>query len=332
MRSRVILNVEWIWLLLLFPFTAVGAETGSDSDLYNCQVHGFQNTYYFVESPSIEKVSEYYQHIASKVDFLGGVIIKTKVGNRNFKETFYDDEALSLLSVNKALFMSEYYNLPDYRMGSKQVFLIDSSAPNPVQKYEIKEYNKKTSPLDKHELFGRIKRKQRSLLIDQFKADLKFPIVSITKNFVVDRQQTVRLYQIWGKSYGEISLESFQILGPWLPKTFTLLSFKVYEDAKDGLSNREFNFINKMFCEENNKLALLVPEISPLKEFGYSQYNQLANRLFPMRHFFNRNLLLFHLGQVLVLALIGFLLIYLLLGRYKKRHNYRSIVINDQNE
>jgi len=168
--------------------TAASALTEDTSQL-PCEAQDFDNVYYLFDINDITDATYFYNQMhllfpTEKTNFL------TLIGQRDRISTFYDFDNLALHNANKELVHILDNNLPDYRAEKEQIIYIDKlSTPKVIQRFEVKNYNRKISPLDKHPFFSRIKRKQRSILIDHLSTISKDSPDSISESLKIKSKE-----------------------------------------------------------------------------------------------------------------------------------------------
>ena len=155
-------------LLLIEASTAqIGESISSDqqSNSIICNDNYLVNSYYLIPNKDIQSVAGFYNN-AGPFLFLDTHLFSLYKVGRNRVDTYFDTQNLSLLGQKKELLISLDVDLPAYRLGKEQVISIDSALlPLRIAKYESKYYNRKLSSLDKHPLFGKVKRKERQTLM-----------------------------------------------------------------------------------------------------------------------------------------------------------------------
>ena len=124
------------------------------------------------------------------------------MGQRDRITTFYDFDNMALHNENKELLHILDNNLPDYRVEKEQIIYIDKlSTPEAIRKFEVKKFNKKISPLDKHPFFSRMKRKERSVLIDYLSSVSRDSPDSILESLQIESKEKVHLISpIWNST------------------------------------------------------------------------------------------------------------------------------------
>lgn len=301
----------------------------SDSPGAGCENQNFTDTYFLLGANQVGEVSIFFNNLFNNYFEDFEPFIST-VGQRSRLERYFDTNKNSIHDGGMELYISTEENLPEYRIGREQVVYKNNSAElGPASIYEVKRYNKKATPLDKHPLFGKVLRKERVNLLDKLKLVGPVQIEALIEMLEVRHEELVFLISLYGVHTASITLDKFHIKNYGLPNTFTLIKYEIQPDSGSNLSELENEKLNQTFCLLMHDFQQEFSSLEPISTFGYQQYVQLANMQFPGRAFFQRYPLIFTLGQILVLILIGFLLVYLLLGRYSQGKNYR--VVNLQN-
>ncbi len=313
-----------IALVYLSIFNNVWARDINNAE---CDRGEFSNVVYFLDVNSIALVSKFFHQIPSAYFVRDDTLFEVSKGIKPRTEIYFDDNDFSLLKKKHELFVTEDINLPIYRTGREQVIFKDNNSGN-FESFETKSYKKKVTPLDKHKLFGRIKRKQRQLLIDKLGAISTTTAEEFSTNFQVQHHEVVQFYRHYGVTYGTITLDQFDIADFGIPNTFSLLRFELYLDKMNQLQEKERTYLLEAFCNARSGFNSRFIDIPAALKFGYSEYHQLALDLLPSRSFFKKYPMLYQLGQIFILLIIGFLFIFLLVGRYRSRHSSREVTIN----
>jgi hypothetical protein len=296
---------------------------------YVCNSQDSPNVYYQVDVADVEAVSRYYNTLSedhfSKIDSF-----KAIKGKRKRTETFYDTRELMFLQNNIELLHIVETKLPLYREDRERVVYKNNNQANPfLKQYEVKRYNKRNTPLDKHPLLGKVKRKERPDLLALLSEQNKTTPLEIAQKLKVEHQEVVYLITHYGKPYAEINMDQIHIANFGVPNTNTLLKYHVYPDHMDDLNQQERDELYNAFCSARRVFEDRFPHLTPISRFGYAEYNAMATGMLPGRIFFQRHSWLFKLGQIFILTICGFLVIYLILGRYHKKiiYNHRKIYI-----
>jgi len=296
-----------------------------DSSLNSCDNQSFDNVYYLLDKNDIIGVIDFYNRMhllffSEKTNFL------TLMGQRDIITTFYDFDNMELLNANKELVHILDKNLPDYRVEKEQISYIDKlTIPATIKRFEVKNYNKQITPLDKHPFFSRIKRKERSILIDHLSTISKDSPESITESLKMQSTEKVVLITLFGIPHAEISLGNFTISNIGVPNTSLLLRIEIFRDNQDNLKSHEKEYLNSIFCRIDEKFQRRFPHIKSYAWFGYVEYNKLATNFQPSRALFRQYPEIYSIGQIICLSFIGFLLIYLISGRYSRQDSYVKV-------
>jgi len=304
--------------------TATNALT-EDSSLNSCNNQDFDNVYYLLDKNDIIGVTDFYNRMhllffSEKTNFL------TLMGQRDIITTFYDFDNMELHNANKELVHILDKNLPDYRVEKEQISYIDKlTRPVNVRRFEVKNYNKKVSPLDKHPFFSRIKRKERSMLIDQLSTISKDSPESITESLKMQSTEKVVFITLFGIPHAAISLGNFTISNIGVPNTSLLLRIEIFRDSQDNLKNHEKEYLNSLFCRIDENFQSQFPHVKPYSWFGYVEYNQLATNFQPSGQLFRKYPEIYSIGQIICLTFIGFLFIHLISGRYTRQASYGKV-------
>jgi len=296
-----------------------------DDPLNSCDNQGFDNVYYLLDKNDIIDVIDFYNRlhllfISEKTNFL------TLMGQRDRVTTFYDFDNMELHNANKELVHILDKNLPDYRVEKEQISYIDKlTRPVNVRKFEVKNYNKQITPLDKHPLFSRIKRKERSILIDHLSTISKDSPESITESLKMQSTEKVVFITLFGIPHAAISLGIFTISNIGVPNTSMLIKIEIFHGEQDNLKINEKKYLNSIFCRIDENFQSQFPHVKPYSWFGYVEYNQLATNFQPSGQFFRKYPEIYSIGQIICLTFIGFLFIRLISGRYTRQASYGKV-------
>ena len=315
-------------LCLVVVYTAIittASALAEDSSLDPCDNQDFDNVYYLFDKNNFIAAGDFFQLNDLSFPF-ERTNFKGLMGQRDRTTTFYDFDDLELHNANKELVYILDNNLPDYRVEKEQISYIDKlTTPENIQRFEVKKYNKKVSPLDKHPLFSRIKRKERSILIDQLSTISKDPPDSISESLKIKSAEKVHLITLFGIPHAAITLSEFTISNIGVPNTSLLLKIEIFHDRSDELKKYEKKYLNTLFCRIDEKFHRQFPHIKPYSWFGYVEYNKLAENYQPSHALFRQYPEIYSIGQIICLTFIGFLFIYLILGRYSRHDGYVKI-------
>jgi len=315
-------------LCLVIASTVIIAATSAfaeDSPLNSCDNQDFDNVYYLFDKNDFIAAGDFFQLNDLLFPFRS-TNFKGLLGQRNRITTFYDFDELKLLNANKELVHTLDNNLPDYRVEKEQIIYIDKlTTPATIKRFEVKKYNKKVSPLDKHPLFSRIKRKERSILIDQLSTISKDSPETISESLQIKSVEKVHLITLFGIPHAAITLSKFTISDISVPNTSLLLKIDIFHDRLDELKEHEKKYLNTLLCRIDDNFRSRFPHIESYSWFGYVEYNKLANIFQPSHALFRQYPEIYSIGQIICLSFIGFLLIYLISGRYSRQDSYGKV-------
>lgn len=307
---------------VIITATSLSAE---DSSLNSCDNQVFDNAYYLLDKKDFVDTGDFFLlndllFPFEKTNFL------TLLGQRDRVTTFYDFDDLALLNANKELVHILDNNLPDYRDEKEQIIYADNLITSEnFKKFEVKNYNRKISPLDKHPFFGRIKRKERSILIDHLFTMSNDSPELISESLKIKSIEKVHLITLFGIPHAEVTLSNFTISNIGVPNTSLLLKIEIFHDRQDKLKTQEKRYLNTLFCRIDEKFHRRFPHIKPYSLFGYAEYSKLATYYQPSRVYFRQYPEIYLIGQIICLSFIGFLFIYLILGRYSRQASYGKV-------
>ena len=312
------------WLIACAIMTASANASADDGSPTSCENKGFDNIYYLIDKNDFYSASIFYQKI-DVIDSKTETDFESLIGERERFTIYYDFDDMDILKADKELVYILDKDLLDFFPEREQIIYIDNQIiPVNINKFEVKKYNKKISPLDKHPLFSRVKRKQRSILIDLLADISKSPPESISESIKIELSENVHFVTLYGTNIGAITLSRFTISNYGVPNTSLLLKIENFYNRQDDLIEHEREYLNAFFCQIAERFEMQFPQIESSSWFGYRDYNQIALENLPSRAFFRKYPEIFSIGQIITLILIGFLFIYLVLGRYSKSDSYRK--------
>ncbi|MBL1141655.1 MAG: hypothetical protein D8M62_06400 [Proteobacteria bacterium] len=302
---------------------AVAVTNGTGTDY--CINQGFKNTYYLLDYKDITAASVFFQEISLKNTSMESRLV-IKKGTRARGITYFDDNNLTLLTAKKELIHVIDNNLPEFREDKEQIIFYDRTLLNESSKsFVVKNYNRKLTPFDKHPLFGRIKRKERPVLMELLSGIGISKLQSISGVININSDEEVKLITHFAIPYGAFTFSIFNLDDFGVPNTSFLLKFEMFSNEDNSLTVFEKESLNKLFCQVNKQFQISFPHAESSPWFGYAEYHKLASEILPSRTLFRKYPLLFSVGQIVCLSFIGFLFIYIVLGRYSRRDNFRKV-------
>ncbi|MBN1378448.1 MAG: hypothetical protein JXA04_04365 [Gammaproteobacteria bacterium] len=313
--------------IILLLMILVSPARSSPEYLESCSDGRLKNAYFLIGVADIVEVSKFYQRMPEKY-FKDIKDITGTIGRRKRTIKYYDFNRYQLLMGDYELFHLTDENLPNYRTErDKIIFKKTLHGSAELRAFETKKYNRSTGSLDRHPLFGLIKRKERSILIDILSSISNEPSENIEPSIEVKHDELVFLLTHYGVMHGEIVLSKFHLESFGIPNTHALLKMEIFGGQQDKLTREEEVNLNGVFCAVYRGFVEQFPNIDPAVSYGYKDYFGLASEILPSWKFFKKNIALFKIGNVMVLSIIGFLLLYIIIGRYQKTHHFRCITV-----
>ncbi len=286
-----------------------------------CENKGFDNAYYLLNKKDYAAASTFFQEIPPMKK--GKFYIFP--GERERVSTYYDFEDLAILNSGKELVYTLDENLPKYFKEREQVRYIDKpESHSNITSFKVKRYSKKTSSLDKHPLYGKIKRKERPSLIEWLSSFSRNSPELVKEVLRIKSTDSIYFVTFYGDTVAEIAISYFTVSNFGVPNTTMLLKIEKINKNQEELTIDERKDFESYLCQVNNDLKSQFLDAESYPWFGYEQYNKIALDNFPGRRFFQKYPELYVIGQIMCLSFIGFLIISLLLGRYSKSTAYRS--------
>jgi len=312
-------------LLVLFGLLAnVQAYSGQDFSGV-CGGDRFSGRIYLVDPGNIEAVSAFFFDQLPEI-LMSDETFAYMAGRWRRTEVYFDTRDNDLLKNNQELFVSTNLTLPAYRPEREYgIYRDNSSEPSEVIEFETRNYNRKTDAVDKHPLFGRVKRSERPLLLEKLVSYHIDDPAGLEARLEIEHDELVYLANHYGLAYGGVVLDSFHILSYGVPNRFTLLSFKSGYNDMSQLTESERGALNVRLCLANRMFSDRFPALRPQFSFGYDDYLKLAEVVLPVRSVFQKYPVLYLAGQITLLSFIGALFIYLLSSRYTRRKHYKSV-------
>jgi len=312
------------WLIACAILTASANAIADDDSPTSCENKGFDNIYYLIDKNDFYSASIFYKKIEI-IDSKTEMDFKSLIGKRDRSSIYYDFDELDILNAQKELVYILDKDLLDFFPGREIINYIDTqTTPVNINKFEVKKYNRKISALDKHSLFSRVKRKQRSILIDLLANISKSPPEAISESLKIELSENIHFITLHGSNFGAITLSRFTISDFGVPNTSLLFKIEKFYNGQDYLIEQERKYLDAFFCQIEERFEIQFPHIKSSAWFGYRDYNQVAIYKLPSRALFRKYPEIFSIGQIITLSLIGFLFIYLILGRYSKSDSHRK--------
>ena len=218
-------------IALLFFCCTVNAA-GKNTE---CTPNEFNNAFYKIELGDVAAVSLFFRNLPEKY-FQNTQNFSNKPG-RNYGFTqFYDFDSLSLLDSGASIALQVNENFPNYRKDKKSAHLKSITRPEINRKFEVRDYNRRTNAIDRHELFRQIRRKDRNSLIETLKGIDNQPALLIKQKLTVQHDDIVYLTTHFGKKYGAVTLSSIQVENFGVPNTHTILKIELFQKNNNQLS------------------------------------------------------------------------------------------------
>jgi len=316
-------NTISVWAAILI-FISASVSSEENFDIQTCQQQDFVNSYHLIDVDDMNAVSLFYKQIGDS-NFIDLGYISSIVGKRKRITTYYDFDDLAVLNASKEIIHIVDDNLPDFRMEREQVNYIDNQiAERNTISLEVKRYNKKVAKLDKHPLFSRIKRSDRKLLIDNLSTISAKQPNNLSVKLNVESTDIVDLINYYNIPIGSVTLSNFNLSSIGIPKLYSLLSFEIFNNSNTYLTKSENKEVNAAFCKIHNDFQQQFPYINKSLHFGYAEYYELTLKDYSHLLLLKKYPVLFDIGQILILTLLGFFLIKLSSGRYIKKNNYKK--------
>lgn len=290
----------------------------------DCDLQTFNSKYYLVDVGDINTVSIFYRQLSDEY-FENLENYSRIVGRRTRQVAYYDSPNLALLANGMEISHILDKNLPNYREDKEKIiYRQKQNGTDITSTFLARTYKNKKEPLDKHPLLGLIKRKDRPGLMGTLESTLAIKPTDLKKTLTVDHNELVYLIEYLGITVGEIVLDEFHIHNYGVPNTSFLIKLNFHKTDVEALKPGESQQILDFFCKVDNDLNDRIPTITSKDQFGYSELSTIANEILPTRLLFLNYPMLVQLIQIILLSFIGFLFLYLLIGRYSKRTSFRS--------
>jgi len=137
------------WLIACAIMTASADASADDGSPTSCENEGFDNIYYLIDKNDFYPASIFYQKIET-IDSETETDFESLIGERGRTSIYYDFDNLDILKADKELVYIQHNDLPDYFPDREIINYIDTqTTPVNNNKFEVKKYNRKISPLVK---------------------------------------------------------------------------------------------------------------------------------------------------------------------------------------
>lgn len=303
------------------------------ADQIECINDALKNNYYLIESEDYFNVPLFFQKLNELSLEKYNMGLSHRIGQRHRLVQYFDYPERQLLKENKELVLILNQHLPEYRKDRYDIYFRDNNKKIPKELHiKQKTYNKKMSSMDKHIFFSHVRRKDRLALKALVKIKNHKRIEDLSPVLDINKEEVVFLLSHYGKAKFEISLENFYIINYELEKNFMLIKFEFQNEFRKALHEDEIIQIKKIVCLINNKFKQQFKHVSELSQPGYKYYNSLANKILPSRQWIKDKPMFYKLGQTVILSLIGFLLIYFVVGRYNKQTHIKVLINSRKNK
>jgi hypothetical protein len=303
--------------------SAGGSSRAVDQTI--CENRGHDIVLYEVNFEDVAQVSQIINQEVPRIlstkenpgfEYLNGI--------RNVNEVYYDTKNEVLRSKGLSLSYRLTEKLPRYNPDREVVTFLDSNLSEPLI-FRVKRYKKKEEEFDKHVLLGLIKRKDRAGLIYRLGLSKQL-LYQLSPNLHVDNQENVYQITLYNHIVSEVSLIGAQFGSFSVKRSAVFVKFNYYPDSSDYLKIQEQTVLKDMVCSMEKTLTSQV-ELKPVGENNlYKIYMGRMDQVFPWRPIFRKYPKLFVLSNSLLLALIGFLILYLALNRHSKSISVREIL------
>ena len=244
--------------------------------------------------------------------------IVERVAIDNIEEIYFDTDDLSLLNHDAELLLKTKLNLSKYNKQREQV-LFKSATDNVNSEDDLllstKEYNRKLNPIDKHPLLGKVKRSERELLLSRLEEHIQTSIAELTPVFTVNQRRLSHTLSELRTPYVGATLSQSKITSHGLSSLIVVAGFETYHQPMASITEQAQSALKNPVVQAHCSFKSEFPQFRPLSKIGYRQYYMSVTEKFPALSFFRKYPLIFNVGQILVLTLIGFLILYLIINR-----------------
>lgn len=272
---------------------------------------------YLVPIQRSGQVSEFYRSIkASDFDSFPG--LSGQEGRREVKTVFFDDADYNLLRGGTEIWLYEQQAMPEFRDDKRQVFVgLTSEDHFNIRKFDYRSYNNKKYSLDSHPLLGHVKRRERQVFLDLLQVPPEVDARDLKPRLTVLHDELVYALFLYGKPVGEIVVDAFHIENFGLSNTQFSLKVSTVDAGYSGLTSEEKSLLTSSMCKLVKEFESTFPRLQASEYIGGAVFLNLAEKSFPGRVFFEKHVILYKLCQALVLVGMGWLLLSLIMGRYK---------------
>ena len=240
-------------------------------------------------------------------------------GQLELTTTFFDTNNRAALNNNAQISLTTNHRLPGYRENRESVTVKKGEKS---LSYTTKNYTQKENSDDKHKLIGRISRKQRPDFYRELQnAGINNPL-EVREVLRVETDSVTRQYQFLGDPVATVSIKSHEISNFGLPTRLSTFEIRRIGKARN-LSQIEEKTLNSRLCAIEQEIKKQIPGIRKITTGEYQLYTEKAQETLPTHLLFSSTPWLFKLGQIVILSIIGFLLIYLINGRHQANRQHR---------
>jgi len=307
---------------VLVLFSNIDFSLAGISQQENCNLDMARSKYYFIQLEDVAPVSVYFRNIPDKY-FTDKNMFLGLTGQRTIISEYFDNKNQDLLSAGVELVHIVNLNEESYSKRREMISLI--SPDGAIENFKVKKYKKKITRIDKHKLLGKIQRKKRDAFVSKIESHLTSRAVSLLKQIEATQLDLSQIYLHYGRTIGSLNLTRIRIANYGIPNIYVVLKLEFDSVGFKTLNSDERHFYTNIICEISSTLERRFPNSVSMNRFGYKELDQLANSVLPLRGLFRVHPWIYTSGQIIILMVIGFLLLYFPLARYKRKRKYRTI-------
>lgn len=241
--------------------------------------------------------------------------------NKTRQEEFFDTPKFRLYRQGAALYLHKNTFLTKYNTQKLRVFF-QQSANEPLMVFSAQQYKKKSNEIERHPLFGILKKKQRPELKKILKNQSITHISELKPILNVDH--TIQSYPVYlyYTQLAEIQLDHATTDVYGFEKNNLIFRYQVFPaNIANHLTPFQQQHAEQLLSDLRCYFTQEISAFKPIRELDYHYYYEQVEKEFPWYSFFSRFPMVFKLGQIVLLCAFGFLIICLLLLRLEKREN-----------
>ncbi|MBB3059432.1 hypothetical protein [Microbulbifer rhizosphaerae] len=295
-----------LYLIVSAAVTQAQAQSSAIECAYD------HSTRYVLDYSQILPVSAFFNSLPEQTQKDPSKKITSELGRIKLTTRYFDTPDLRLLENGSEISFRTNHNLPVYRQ-EKEVITIAQGGV--FQSFNPKNYKQKVTSEDSHPLIGRIQRKYRPEVLARItQLGIDNPL-QLQEVLLVDTEVVTHQLRFFGNPITAISIKSHAISNFGVPTRLTIFEIERI-NQRSQLEEAERKQLANLLCTIEQQLKDTVPGLDRSTASELQIFIQAALHKLPLYNHFRVNPLYFKLGQIAILATIGFLLLYLIQERH----------------